>query len=674
MLEEFTSKMLMSGYSKLQMRDAMIAGLSGYANKVAREKMLGTPIHREGASGKALRRLDKLCAKSTWFKRPRTEQDLPNNQEAPTNSPPKRRRVNITQNNSPTKVPDTVMFVPKTRGGALATILKAKERELSTYMKTSIRIMEEAGTKLVHLITKADPFLRACGRVKCTICTEGNEKMVGRCYTRNVTYKSTCSLCKDLGVASTYIGETSRSVLERELEHRQDAQGSSENSHRRSHIESAHPERSHEDPNKHFVIEIMKTHKSSFQRLVHEALEIRRGGESLLNKKEEYCRNLLPNLQLEFPMSKKQEKVPETLPWYVDKEVDKLDRKDRVPEPLRNPPKRVKTSSGVVRVRGSETTAGPSTCSSAGPSTVPKNKPLRQMQITAYTKSPPAPEMIATASDAQDANSHEVRIVNQGQEVPEEGQDQGHEQVEVRMKDAGVKEDDVASDDEDQCEPQDQEQVSQSPADEPPVHEDEQESDAQGYAQGDVPQGCEDDEDSQEVGDAQCCEEVRPGCDVEQAGQGQDTQGDELPGHEDDDVGHEVGDDQDTSLRHMRAVFVVYTSHDQASQGYEDEPPGHETEQQGSEVEVPPGEGHEDEHEAQARSMRTTVALWPDNDNVIQGQDEDPPRCMDEHVGQQDEVVREVACQVVRPGQECVPDGVVIKENLSSPKPQPQAP
>ena len=50
MLEEFTTKIIMSGYSKLQMRDTMIAGLTGYANKVTREKTLGTPIHREGVS------------------------------------------------------------------------------------------------------------------------------------------------------------------------------------------------------------------------------------------------------------------------------------------------------------------------------------------------------------------------------------------------------------------------------------------------------------------------------------------------------------------------------------------------------------------------------------------------------------------------------------------------
>ena len=166
---------------------------------------------------------------------------------------------------------------------------------MNPYMSSTVRIMEEAGTKLVHILTKADPFKGPCGRDKCMICP-GNDKMAGKCYARNVTYTSTCKVCKARGVVSKYVGETSRSLLERELEHQADALGRKETSHRRTHLETTHPELLGKDPNSLFQVEIMKTHRSSFQRLVHEALEIRRGGSSLLNNKEEYCRNLLPNL------------------------------------------------------------------------------------------------------------------------------------------------------------------------------------------------------------------------------------------------------------------------------------------------------------------------------------------------------------------------------------------
>ena len=83
---------------------------------------------------------------------------------------------------NPMKTPDTVMFVPKTRGGALASFLKTKEAELAPFMNSTVRIIEEAGTKLVHTLTKADPFRGPCNKPKCTICPEGGQ-MVGRCYT-----------------------------------------------------------------------------------------------------------------------------------------------------------------------------------------------------------------------------------------------------------------------------------------------------------------------------------------------------------------------------------------------------------------------------------------------------------------------------------------------------------
>ena len=291
-----------------------------------------------------------MTAKATWFKRPRVEQDLPE-------SPTKRRKTGHQPGKpagpeGPSDTPDTVMFVPKTRGGVLVNLLKAKERELKPYMNSKVRIEEEAGTKLVHILTKADPFRGPCGRIKCTICPR-NQKMAGKCYSRNVTYTSTCMICKARGVVSKYVGETSRSLLERDLEHHADALGKKANSHRRTHLETTHPEMSGQDPNNLFQVEIVKSHRSSFQRLVHEALEIRRGGSSLLNSKEEYCRNLLPNLQMEEVRNQtnkmKGEMVPTIAPWYMDKEVDKIDRKNRQPEALGNHPKRMKITSSRAR-------------------------------------------------------------------------------------------------------------------------------------------------------------------------------------------------------------------------------------------------------------------------------------------------------------------------------------
>ena len=56
------------------------------------------------------------------------------------------------------------------------------------------------------------------------------------------------------------MGETSRSLLEGELEHQSDALGRKGTSHRRVHVETAHQEMKGVDPNTLFEVEIKKCH------------------------------------------------------------------------------------------------------------------------------------------------------------------------------------------------------------------------------------------------------------------------------------------------------------------------------------------------------------------------------------------------------------------------------
>ena len=48
-----------------------------------------------------------------------------------------------------------------------------------------------------------------------------------------------------------------------------------------------------------FQSEVIKQHRSALDRLVHEAVLIRKGGNSLLNLKEEYSGSTLPTLRVE---------------------------------------------------------------------------------------------------------------------------------------------------------------------------------------------------------------------------------------------------------------------------------------------------------------------------------------------------------------------------------------
>ena len=180
--------------------------------------------------------------------------------------------------------------MPEDLGGALAKHLKEKEMEIARLTRTKVRIVEQAGDQLSSILTNSNPFKTPCGRVGCTVCMqEGKE---GTCYTSNVVYASEYTLCTKLEekekaeVVLKYIGETSRTLREREREHQQDYLSNPEKSHRREHVTLHHHQLNwEEDP---FTIRIIKSHRTAFTRLVQEAHLIQKHGhgESLLNRKE----------------------------------------------------------------------------------------------------------------------------------------------------------------------------------------------------------------------------------------------------------------------------------------------------------------------------------------------------------------------------------------------------
>ena len=113
-------------------------------------------------------------------------------------------------------------------------------------------------------------------------------------------YKSTCTVCRTRGKEVVYMGESSRSLLERNLEHQADARKGLQKSHRVEHVSTYHQDQQElvKDPNQAFTIKVHQLHPTPLSRLVHEALVIRRCKGTILNRKEEYCRNQIPSLQL----------------------------------------------------------------------------------------------------------------------------------------------------------------------------------------------------------------------------------------------------------------------------------------------------------------------------------------------------------------------------------------
>ena len=138
----------------------------------------------------------------------------------------------------------SVMFVPYTKGGELARRLRAAEEDLQKQTGVKIKIVERSGRKLVDILHRADPWQgQDCGRPQCLLCetkikTEKNLRQ--DCTKRCIIYETWCMTCEDREIRKIeedtedekerrqkmdeiklykYIGESSRSLYERGLEH-----------------------------------------------------------------------------------------------------------------------------------------------------------------------------------------------------------------------------------------------------------------------------------------------------------------------------------------------------------------------------------------------------------------------------------------------------------------------
>ena len=319
-LEEFTAKMLDSGYSRVQTRTVMEAGIKGFYAKLERGSVR-RPVHmiQEG------RELRKILEKSTWYL-PRERQDpldgtrdgqTPGGEGAPGRSRRWSRQSPYRGVGGPQDqhqksrnpfAPVAPIFIPRTQGGALINVLRGVETRLAGLggkVMPRLKLVEQGGIMLRSILTKSDPWRDApCGHPQCTTCR--GEKP-GTCRTRSIVYGNTCLACKEEGRKTIYIGESARTMAERGREHQADALSKSKGnktSHMREHVVEEHGGRL-ENLLDLFRMDIIKVATSAIERQVREAVEIGRAGQGvlLLNRKEEYNRCLLPRLLLEGPKS-----------------------------------------------------------------------------------------------------------------------------------------------------------------------------------------------------------------------------------------------------------------------------------------------------------------------------------------------------------------------------------
>ena len=95
----------------------------------------------------------------------------------------------------------SVLFVPFTPHGELARRLTEAEKEMEKQTGIRVKIVEKAGTKLIDMLHKADPWQgKDCGRELCLLCStkmETEKGMEQDCTRRNIIYETWCRSCEE---------------------------------------------------------------------------------------------------------------------------------------------------------------------------------------------------------------------------------------------------------------------------------------------------------------------------------------------------------------------------------------------------------------------------------------------------------------------------------------------
>ena len=297
-VENYSVKLLRSGYNVAQTRDILISGLRGYKNKVRNAQSRKLPLHRSAKSSLTARYRKKMFGKTSWYKN--------NNKNKIQKNHKTRKNQKLNENNNMLEV-KSVLFVPHTPGSELAKRLRKEEERVSKVAGYRVKIVERTGTQLRRILCKKNPFTGLpCGRERCLSCR--NEKTAGQCRRRNITYMMTCDTCNreerkeevtDAGVVgaqetAAYVGETYRSSYERGREHLASYKARAETSHMWKHHSTKHPE---EEGDIDFSMKILKQHKTSFSRQTHEAVMIEMMDQgNILNSKGGFNRCSIPRL------------------------------------------------------------------------------------------------------------------------------------------------------------------------------------------------------------------------------------------------------------------------------------------------------------------------------------------------------------------------------------------
>ena len=304
-VDTYAQKLVNGGFPVQQAAKIILAGIKGYRSKVERCKKEGRRLRRTSRESLGARIRNKLIGKSNWFRKGRKSAQQEESKKARNGKVGRKKD----QPTTPWTAPRSVLFVEQTNGGELATKLRELLVRIEPVLGFKIKVVERCGTTIKDSFPQAALWEGTkCGRESCITCEQGGEIPLPPCTKPSLVYENTCRKCNPLAAGkeelkevygeqpSLYVGETSRSIMERSREHWSGWRRDKDDNHIVRHQRLVHPG---EEPD--FTMRVVKFSRSALERQLGEAVRIRRrGGEgAILNSKAEYNRCHVTRLRLE---------------------------------------------------------------------------------------------------------------------------------------------------------------------------------------------------------------------------------------------------------------------------------------------------------------------------------------------------------------------------------------
>ena len=315
-LERACVKMKTSGHTDTFIRRAVEQGIKAFAERVRRSHLEVDdpgfqPLYPKAGWRKDEKSKEKALKKGNWYKGAGDDEAWKKIPRA--KGGVKKKFSQKAGDKKKLRKAVTVVFVPSTKGSHLIKSLRDEEDRMAELSGFRIKYQEAGGSVLANAFNKNLGKGQHCGRVSCPPC-KNSEKRVN-CKSKNIVYESKCKICNpassleetDHGVAQPsgsksqprngiYIGETSRTLHERALEHVRDADAFCPKSHIVKHWMSAHPDLP-SPPEMEFGITAQ--YRDCLSRQIGEALRIHFSADNILNSKGEYMSNSVRRLTIE---------------------------------------------------------------------------------------------------------------------------------------------------------------------------------------------------------------------------------------------------------------------------------------------------------------------------------------------------------------------------------------